>query len=262
MKNSLFVGTAAWTIPTPYKDLFPKEGTHLEKYARVLTGVELNSSFYRDHQAKTYEKWAQMTPENFRFAIKLSRELTHEKRLECSIEEIAEKIDPISKLEKKFSALLVQLPPSLDFDRETAKSFFANLREVTEVPVAFEPRHPNWVTPVAQRILKEFRISKVVADPDPCEVINWQDFLTPDLVYHRLHGSPQVYRSLYTEDVLQETARLMQAEKSKHENVWCMFDNTAYGYATYNALQLLKRLQPKKRIHLPEPAFLEDSLGQ
>jgi uncharacterized protein YecE (DUF72 family) len=259
MSRSYFVGTAAWTIPTSYKDLFPESGTHLERYSQRLTGVEVNTSFYRDHQAKTYEKWAENTPENFRFAIKLARELTHEKRLECSSEELSEKLDAISKLGNKFAVLLVQLPPSLDFVRETAKSFFSNLRDLTDVPIAFEPRHPTWITPVAKRIFKEFRISKVVADPDPCETPDWQEFLTPDLVYHRLHGSPEIYRSLYTKEFIEGTAEIMASEKSEHKNIWCMFDNTAYGFATYNALQLLNILQPKRRLRLPKPAFLEFS---
>ncbi len=259
MKASLFVGTAAWTIPSQYKDLFPAKGSHLEKYAQILTGVELNSSFYRDHQAKTYERWALSTPENFKFAVKLSRELTHDQRLECAPEALAEKLEAISKLGEKFGVLLVQLPPSLSFERDTAKEFFANLREITNVPIAFEPRHLTWVTPPALRILKEFRISKVVADPDPCEIPNWQEYLTEDLVYHRLHGSPKVYRSLYSEKIIETTAELMQEQKVTHQNVWCMFDNTAYGFATYNALQLLKVLKPKQRLRLPSPAFEEFS---
>ena len=75
------VGTAGWSIPRSSQDVFPQGGTVLERYAAVFDAVEVNSSFYRPHAAKVWERWAAAVPENFRFAVKLPKAATHEARL-------------------------------------------------------------------------------------------------------------------------------------------------------------------------------------
>jgi len=75
------VGTAGWSIPAQYAAEFSQVGTHLERYARRLDAVEINSSFYRPHLPKTYQRWAETVPEDFRFAVKMPKEITHVRRL-------------------------------------------------------------------------------------------------------------------------------------------------------------------------------------
>ena len=77
----IVVATAGWSIPRDCAAYFPGEGTQLRRYAQVLRGVEINSSFHRDHSAATYARWAGQTPRSFRFTIKLPRRITHEGRL-------------------------------------------------------------------------------------------------------------------------------------------------------------------------------------
>ena len=68
-----YIGTAGWSIPAHYAPDFAGAGTHLARYAAQMTAVEINSSFYRPHQRKTYERWAASVPEVFRFSVKLPR---------------------------------------------------------------------------------------------------------------------------------------------------------------------------------------------
>jgi uncharacterized protein YecE (DUF72 family) len=68
-ERHIYIGTAAWTIPKGYQDAFPKEGSHLVRYADRFDGVEINSSFYRPHRLSTYQRWADNVPEHFRFAV-------------------------------------------------------------------------------------------------------------------------------------------------------------------------------------------------
>src|SRR5690349_11865759 len=63
--QSQLIGTAAWTIPKDSLEQFPAEGSHLERYSAMLNAVEINSSFYRDHQPKTYSRWAETVPDQF-----------------------------------------------------------------------------------------------------------------------------------------------------------------------------------------------------
>ena len=81
----LFIGTAGWSIERACKPLFPEQGTHLERYAHVLNAVEINSSFYRPHQPKTYARWSACVPDHFKFSVKLPKEITHKRRfIDCA----------------------------------------------------------------------------------------------------------------------------------------------------------------------------------
>jgi hypothetical protein len=75
------IGTAGWSVHARYGDRVPPGGSHLERYARVLDAVEINSSFYRPHKRGTYERWAAAVPQGFRFAVKLPKAVTHQARL-------------------------------------------------------------------------------------------------------------------------------------------------------------------------------------
>jgi uncharacterized protein YecE (DUF72 family) len=72
----LRIGTAGWSVPSRYSGTIPAGGSHLERYARRLNAAEINSSFHRPHQRKTYERWACCTPANFRFSVKVPKTMT------------------------------------------------------------------------------------------------------------------------------------------------------------------------------------------
>jgi uncharacterized protein YecE (DUF72 family) len=105
-----------------------------------------------------------------------------------------------------------------------------------------EPRHPSWFAPEANDILVEFEVARVAADPttvpEAAEPGGWLG-----LVYYRLHGSPVIYRSAYTPEFLDTLSERIQARVSQSVPVWCIFDNTAEGEATANALDLQERLE-------------------
>jgi len=75
------IATAAWSIPKAVADRFPEEGSGLSRYAAVFKGVEINSTFYRQHKAATFSRWADSVPKDFRFAIKIPKEITHVRKL-------------------------------------------------------------------------------------------------------------------------------------------------------------------------------------
>ncbi|RKH58768.1 DUF72 domain-containing protein [Corallococcus interemptor] len=217
---------------------FPTEGTHLERYARVLPAVEINSSFYRPHRPGTYARWRDSVPEAFQFAVKVPKVITHELRLRDAREPLERFLDEAGHLEAKLGCLLVQLPPSLAFHDEVARAFFQDLRERTPVDVVCEPRHRTWFTDEARQTLDASRIRYVRADPPAVSAPQPPD---AEVVYYRLHGSPKMYYSAYSAAFLEA----LSVEVSHHEQagrrVWCIFDNTAEGAALPNALSLLHR---------------------
>lgn len=234
MRKTVWVGCAGWSIPTHLADRFPSTGTHLERYASRFNAVEINSSFYRPHQTKTYARWADSTPTDFRFSVKLPQEITHHRRLVDAENELNTFLDQSSGLGGKFGVLLVQLPPSLKFDLAITEHFFKALRNRTQIPVACEPRHVDWFSPEAVQLFEDFQISRVVADPAPVRLASVPAGAR-ELCYFRLHGSPRIYYSQYEASQLLDFAKRLMAYRTNETSAWCIFDNTAEGFAVTDA---------------------------
>ncbi len=238
----IHAGCAGWAVPKQHAAHFPNTGTHLERYAQVLFAVEINSSFYRPHQAKTYLRWAERVPDHFRFAVKVPKEITHTNQMIGSEAVLDRFLHECTALGEKLGPLLVQLPPRLDFNPKTANAFFATLRERFSGSVVCEPRHRTWFTLDAEKLLSTHQVARVAADPAliplAAEPGGWDG-----LIYCRLHGSPRVYYSDYSPAYLEALAQRLTAAASRAVPVWCIFDNTAEFAATGNALDVLERLQ-------------------
>lgn len=238
--GSLLIGTAGWGLPRASLHRFATAdplASHLERYAQKMPAVEINSSFYRPHQRTTYERWAAATPAAFRFCAKLPRSITHTARLKDTEPLLQAFLDQVEGLGERLGCLLVQLPPSLSLNVPAADAFFGCLRRLhAEGGIAVEPRHASWFTPEGDALLTHWRAARVLADP----VLHggrapggW-----PGLVYCRLHGSPRVYYSAYDAALIDALALRLQTATREAGSVWCIFDNTASGAATDNALDL------------------------
>jgi uncharacterized protein YecE (DUF72 family) len=234
----ILVGCAGWSLSSAVAPEFPGAGSHLERYARVLPAVEINSSFYRPHRAATYARWRDSVPASFRFSVKLPKDITHVRRLNDVGQQIDDFLDAACHLGDRFGCLLVQMPPSLAFDACSATELFARLRERLGMAIACEPRHQTWFGPEAAELLSGFEVARVLADPqvalDPAPA------LYHGVVYVRLHGSPVIYHSDYAADYLKENAARLIEQYRQGRQVWCIFDNTASGAAVPNALATRK----------------------
>jgi uncharacterized protein YecE (DUF72 family) len=232
--GTLRIGTAGWTVPGRYADAFPAEGSSLERYAARFGCAEINSSFHRSHRPETWDRWARSAPDGFLFSAKLSKEVTHRRKLVDCAEPLAASIAEMKRLGDRLEVVLVQLPPSLAFDRDAAQRFFDLLQGHWKGAVAFEPRHASWFEAEAEGLLVERRIARVAADPAKAaggdETGGWDG-----LAYYRLHGSPIVYRSSYDDGRLEALATRLKALPAP---AWCIFDNTASAAATGDALKL------------------------
>ncbi|MBE7184224.1 MAG: DUF72 domain-containing protein [Methylobacterium mesophilicum] len=235
------IGVAGWALPAVAKSCFPAAGTHLERYAARLGAVEINSSFYRHHQQKTYARWAESAPDDFRFAVKLPKAITHERRLVDCGELVARFAEETAGLGAKRGPVLAQLPPSLRFPGAEAIRFLEELGERLGSPVVVEPRHASWFTQEVDARLAAIRVARVAADPakvpEAREPGGW-----PGLAYFRLHGSPEIYRSPYGAETLGRQAEAVTALAAKGVESWTVFDNTTFGAATLDALELRERV--------------------
>ena len=238
------IGCAGWTIPAAHAHLFGSGDSVLARYATRFDAVEINSSFYRPHQRKTYARWADSVPRDFRFSVKVPKVISHEQRLHRSGPELDRFVDEIGGLGAKLGGVLVQLPPSLAFDARVAGNFFAMLRRRLSARIACEPRHASWFTAAADALWTRHDVARVAADPALAAAAriaagqgSWR--------YWRWHGSPRMYYSAYDDEALHALAVDVTATTPAKAEAWIIFDNTAHGHATADAARLQAMLAAK-----------------
>ncbi len=240
MASRILIGCAGWALPKSAQAAFPGTGTHLQRYAAHFPAVEINSSFYRPHSARTYARWAQSVPETFRFAVKLPKTITHTHKLQQTENLLAAFLEQVQGLQEKLGCILIQLPPSLVFAAASAQVFFEQLRRIYAGGAALEPRHPTWFEQDANRLLQDMGIARVAADPPITQ--RFAPGGSAHLVYLRLHGQPRMYYSAYDDAALDRFAAHLRAAAQHSREAWCIFDNTASNAALENATALMRRL--------------------
>ena len=233
--DKVLIGTAGWSVDRK-ETRFSQSGTALERYASVFSAVEVNSSFYRRHRPSTWQRWNEAVPATFRFSVKLPKIITHELALLGTELQLDAFISDVAPLGEKLGAVLIQLPPKLSFEPAVAVGFMQAWRDRTDIPTFFEPRHISWASAAAEELLMQFTVKRVFADPQSAEL---QSVVGPEPQYLRLHGSPKVYYSEYTDAQLANYAGIVRRSTGK---TWCIFDNTASGAALRDALKLVDLL--------------------
>ncbi len=206
--------------------------------------AEIDSSFYRHHKNETYSRWAASVGKNFRFSVKMPRELTHEGRLVCEKHAVLDRfLLEVAGLGRKLGVLLAQLPPGLVFDRADVMRYFRRLRRAVPDAVALvcEPRHASWGKEEVQLLRGKLGVSRAAVDPP-----RWGLDSSPGgyggLAYFRMHGSPRIYYSDYEAARLADLALHLKQAAHASDQVWCIFDNTAHGHAIGNALSIQRAL--------------------
>ena len=241
---NVYIGTSGWQYSHWRGNFYPSELTQknwLRYYSTYFDTVEVNSSFYRQPRASTFEKWKSEVPAGFTFSIKGNRFITHIKRLKDCKEPLKILFDSTNSLKLKtnnYHVILWQLPPSLKKDTERLRAFLELLPD--SFRHAFEFRHETWEDDeVFEVIEREERKCAVVLQ----DWHEWPIFEDPvgKFVYVRFHGKDMLYSSNYSNYDLEVWAKKMQEWKSKGLDVYAYFNNDALGYAAPNA-QILKKM--------------------
>ncbi len=196
---------------------------------------------------KTWERWAASTPDTFRFAVKMPKAITHTAKLINTGGLLQTFLDEAQGLNagamEKLGPLLVQLPPKLAFDEGVAHEFFTTLRELHAGSVVCEPRHASWFAAPVDRLLRDFQIARVAADPSKGSPLAAKPGGWTGLRYWRMHGAPRTYYSPYSSEDIKRVAAEIQNSARKAAETWVIFDNTALGHATENALAMQRLLR-------------------
>jgi len=267
-----FVGISGWTYAPWRGTFYPKGLVHREELrfaAERLDSIEINGSFYSLQRPSSYARWASETPEDFVFAVKGGRYITHILRLRDTRVALANFFaSGVFALGSKLGPLLWQLPPTLQFDESAMRDFLSALPRTTKAAAALaadstldedrqhldpgadralrhavEVRHASFDVPAFTALAREQGVAIVVADTaGRYPVIREQ---TTDFMYVRLHGDVELYTSGYTPEALDRWADDTTEWLSSGLDVYAYFDNDAKVRSPYDAMGLRERLDAR-----------------
>lgn len=232
----IHVGTSGWHYGHWVGPFYPADinkKDFLAYYSRFFHTVEINNSFYRLPEKKIFEQWRDTVPEDFFFAVKASRYITHMKRLKEPGPALDTFFERANGLGDKLGPVLFQLPPHFSLNIGRLKDFLEALPE--SYRYAFEFRDQSWFCAEVYRALKEhgaaFCTFELAGVQSPKEI-------TAGFTYIRLHGPGAAYSGRYTTEALKEWANLLSGLSEQGIECYCYFDNDESGYAAQNALEL------------------------
>lgn len=266
------IGISGWTYPRWRGTFYPRglpQRQELRYAAERMNSVEINGSFYSLQRRSSFEGWAASVPEDFVFAVKGGRFITHMKKLSGIETPLANFLaSGVLALDQKLGPILWQLPPNLGFNADRMDAFFAQLPRsagsAAEIAAhhdqrvpddralskavhpryrlrhAIEPRHESFRTPEFYRLLRRYKMALVISD-NPGK---WPIFteITTDLMYLRLHGHDQLYVSGYSDQELDDWAAKIRSWTERGCDVYVYFDNDAKVHAPFDAMSLMDRL--------------------
>jgi uncharacterized protein YecE (DUF72 family) len=243
MTSHYHIGTSGWHYDHWRDRFYPrnlKKAQWLEYYTGHFTTVELNNSFYRLPSEAAFSTWYHSSPPGFTFAVKVSRFITHIKRLRDTGEAENNFITRAKILKQKLGPLLYQLPPNMHRNDEVLVSFLSGLpRDLRHV---FEFRHESWLDDEVFGILRKYNIGLCVFDMPSftCPVV-----ATSDFAYVRFHGSSGLYSSCYTDEELAAWTEKIVNLGAGLKAVFIYFNNDIEGFAVSNAVTLRGYLQAR-----------------
>ncbi len=236
--NQYYVGCSGWNYRHWAKIFYPEtvaKSKWLQYYAKVFNTVEINATFYRQFKDSTYKHWHNKVPDGFCFSVKMSKYITHIKRLNNVDAEIRACVTLASLLKEKLGVILIQLPPSLKFDVALISDFLSALPDNYRYTI--EARHNSWLCDSSFSLLQQHNVAWCISDT--AGRYPYREEVTADFAYIRLHGSTQLYASNYNDQELHEWAeKIIRWGRP----AYCYFDNDFNAYAVYNAMTLKKIL--------------------
>jgi uncharacterized protein YecE (DUF72 family) len=241
------IGISGWTYPPWRGKFYPPGLPHREELRYVaerMNSVEINGSFYSLQRRSSYQTWAASVPEDFVFAVKGGRFITHMKKLSGIETPLANFFaSGVLALDQKLGPILWQLPPNLGFDADRMEAFFAQLPRTVGSAAKIATNHDqreSFRTREFYGLLRGHKIALVVADnPGQWPIITE---ITTDLMYVRLHGHDQLYASGYSDRELDEWAAKINSWTERGCDVYVYCDNDAKVRAPYDAMGLMDRL--------------------
>lgn len=249
MKNKIHIGTSGWSYKH-WKDIFYppklKPTEWIVFYSGYFKTTEINASFYRLPLKETVINWTKKVPKDFLFCPKMSRYLTHMKKLaepEQTLERFFEVFEPMQKM---MGPVLIQLPPALKFDYGKADHLYHLLKtKYKHYEFVMEVRHDTWLIEESLTLMTKYEIGLVISQSG--ERFPYSEMITAKNIYIRFHGPQQLYASSYSGAMLKDFAKKFKKWENQGHTIWAFFNNDVGGYAIEDAQGLLNLLENKKQ---------------
>jgi uncharacterized protein YecE (DUF72 family) len=217
-------------------------------YLNYFDTLELNNTFYRLPTTTAIEAWRDAVPDNFIFAVKASRFLTHNKKLKDPENALENLLPRVEKLGKKLGPILFQLPPKWRINLERLEELLAILPRKHRY--AFEFRETSWMHDQVLETLQRYRAAFCIY-----EIAGYHSapHVTSDWAYVRLHGPGGKYQGSYSGAALERWADWIIEHHTELRAIYVYFDNDQAGYAPQNALTLRRKVAEKLGLTEPKP---------
>ena len=231
-----YIGCSGWHYDNwrglYYPDELPKP-KWLQFYAQQFATVELNNSFYHLPSEKAFANWRESAPDDFVFAVKVSRFITHIKRLKNLGSAVETFLSRACLLQNKLGPLLYQLPPNMKRNDEVLENFLSSLPQ--QYGHVFEFRHESWIDDSVFHILQQYNAGLCVFDMPgfTCPLV-----ATSHFAYIRFHGSEGLYSSHYSDEELSRWAKGIARLGKGLKAVYIYLNNDAEAFAVENAITL------------------------
>lgn len=254
MKNSanIMIGTSGWVYASWRGKYYPDKLAHqdeLSYYSTEFCTVEINNSFYKLPPSEKFANWAKQVPENFVFAVKASRYLSHNKKLKDAEDPLQKICDTAKGLGRKLGPMLLQLPPNWERNLERLEQFLNLATSYAGFQWVLEFRHESWFCEEVYRILEAHNVALCIADSNKLKRV---DRLTADFAYIRYHGRSPSSAPNYTQTQLRIEAQKILRFAEEVKEIYVYFNNDAEARAVYNAQKLehlIRKSAPEVRAH-------------
>jgi uncharacterized protein YecE (DUF72 family) len=240
MKRKFHIGTSGWNYKHWKGRFYPadlKEKEWLSYYSKHFDITEINSSFYHMPTEKTVLNWAATVKKKFMFCPKISRYITHMKKLNDPEEPVEYFFKVFDHMHDHLGPVLVQLPRMVTFKPEKTEHFYSLLRDrYREYAFAMEIRHDSWLTKESIDLMKKYNMSFVISQSGG--YFPYEELVTAKDIYVRFHGPTSLYSSNYTDAMLKKYAKMFTKWIKDGHVVWAFFNNDVPDHAPRNALRL------------------------
>jgi uncharacterized protein YecE (DUF72 family) len=245
-KERIHIGTSGWSYKHWAGHFYPpklKATEWFSYYTRFFQTAEINTSFYHLPKEQTVINWAAKAPEGFIFCAKLSRYITHMKKLKGVEEPLERFFSLFQPLKEKMGPVLVQLPPMLTFHYDVAEAFFHQLTNYKGHEFVLEVRHSTWLQENSLTLMAGYNIGFVISQSN--EIFPYAEAITAKNIYVRFHGPNELYASPYTDEMLMKFARKFEQWRGEGHAIWAYFNNDIHGYAFQDAQRLMEIAEKK-----------------
>lgn len=242
MKGAIHIGTSGWSYKHWKNIFYPpklKATEWIRFYSDHFKTTEINGSFYKLPTVETVIEWTNKVPSDFIFCPKMSRFLTHMKKLNEPEEPLERFFGIFEPMQSMMGPVLLQLPEILKFNYDKAEHIYQLMKtKYRKYEFVMEPRQDTWFCEESLTLMTKYDIGLVISQSG--DQFPYSEMITAKNIYVRFHGPKELYASSYSDEMLKNFAKKLRKWQKEGHIIWAFFNNDVHGYAIEDAKRLIK----------------------